>query len=48
MEELFTMLGAGPPDPERPQRLAAEYGITPLPSLGQRLAAEHGLHPMGR
>src|SRR5919198_6596539 len=36
MEELFTMLGAGPPDPERPQRLAAEYGITPLPSLGQR------------
>lgn len=48
MEELFAMLGAGQPDPERLQRLAAGYGITLLPSLGQQLAAEHGLRVMGR
>jgi hypothetical protein len=48
MEELFTMLGAGPPDPDQLQRLAAGYGITLLPSLGQQLAAEHGVRPVGR
>jgi hypothetical protein len=48
MEELFTMLGAGPPDPGRLQQLAAGYGITLLPSLGQQLAAEHGVRLMGR
>jgi quercetin dioxygenase-like cupin family protein len=48
MEELFGMLAAGPPDPGQLQRLAAEYGITLLPSLAQQLAAERGLRIMGR
>ena len=48
MEELFTMLGSGPPDPARLVELAAGYGIKLLPSLAQQLATEHGLRVMGR